>query len=106
MQPEPLQAVYEEVGGRWYPVYRDLAEAPFWVDRPFFDPFPGIIEEALELWYPAEPTPLLLTQLSAVSQTFLLPDMVQQVLLNGVSPADAAAAAQTAMEQTFEETAG
>jgi hypothetical protein len=32
--------------------------------------------------------------------------MVQQVLLNGVSPADAAAAGQAAMEQAFEEAAG
>ena len=106
MQPEPLQAVYEEVGGRWYPVYRDLAEAPFWAERPFFDQFPGIIENARELWYPAEATPQLLTQLSAVTQKLILPDMVQQVLLNGVSPADAAAAGQAAMEQAFEEAAG
>jgi multiple sugar transport system substrate-binding protein len=106
MQPEPLQAVYEEVGGRWYPVYRDLSEAPFWAERPFFDQFPGIIEEARELWYPAEPTPILLTQLSAITQKLILPDMVQQVLLNGVAPAEAAAAGQRAMEQAFEEAAG
>lgn len=106
MQPEPLQAVYEEVGGRWYPVYRDLANAQFWVDRPFFAEFPQIIESARELWYPAEPTPELLTQLSAVTQKLILPDMAQQVVLNDVSPADAAAAAQTAMEQTFAEAVG
>lgn len=106
MQPEPLQAVYEEVGGRWYPVYRDLANAQFWVDRPFFADFPGIIENARELWYPAEPTPDLLTQLSAVSQKLILPDMAQQVVLNGVAPAEAAAAAQTAMEQAFAEAVG
>jgi hypothetical protein len=69
MQPEPLQAVYEEVGGRWYPVYRDLAETAFWAERPFFDQFPGIIENARELWYPAEATPQLLTQLSAVTRS-------------------------------------
>ncbi len=106
MQPDLVQAVYEEVGGRWYPVYRDLANAQFWLDRPFFSEFPNIIENAREVWYPATPTPDLLTQLSAVHQKLILPDMIQQVLLNDVAPADAAAAAQTAMEQAFAEAVG
>ncbi|HLL49723.1 MAG TPA: substrate-binding domain-containing protein [Thermomicrobiales bacterium] len=106
MQPEQLQAVYEEVGGRWYPVYRDLAEAPFWQERPFFNDFPEIIENARPIWHPAEASPLLLSQLSAVYQTLVLPDMLQQVLINDMAPADAAADAQTRMEQAFEEAAG
>lgn len=106
MQPEMVQAVYEEVGGRWYPVYRDLSEAPFWQERPFFDAFPEIIESSRPMWYPAEATPLLLSQLSAVYQTLILPDMLQEVLINDVPPAEAAATAQTRMEQAFAETAG
>jgi multiple sugar transport system substrate-binding protein len=90
MQPEPLQEMYEEVGGRWYPVYRDLADAPFWAERPFFDDFPEIIESAREAWYPAEPTPLLLTQLSAYDQTLIGPEVLQQVLLGSLSPEDGA----------------
>lgn len=106
MQPEMVQAVYEEVGGRWYPVYRDLADAPFWQERPFFNDFPEIIENSRPVWYPAEATPLLLSQLSAVFQTLILPDMLQEVLINNMPPADAAAAAQTRMEQAFAEAAG
>jgi multiple sugar transport system substrate-binding protein len=106
MQPEPLQEMYEEVGGRWYPVYRDLADAPFWAERPFFDDFPQIIESAREYWYPAEATPLLLTQLSAYDQTFGGPEVLQQVLLGDLSPADAAESMQTRMEQSFAEAAG
>lgn len=105
MQPEMLQAVYEEVGGRWYPVYRDLANEPFWVDRPFFADFPQIIENSRPNWYPAEATPQLMAQLSAVSQTLILPEMLQEVLLNDVPPAEAAANAQTRMEQAFAEVA-
>jgi multiple sugar transport system substrate-binding protein len=105
MQPEMVQAVYEEVGGRWYPVYRDLAEAPFWQERPFFADFPEIIENSRPVWYPAEASPLLLSQLSAVYQTLVLPEMLQEVLINDVSPAEAAAAAQTRMEQAFAEAA-
>jgi multiple sugar transport system substrate-binding protein len=105
MQPEPLQAVYERVGGRWYPVYRDLARAPFWQERPFFADFPQIIETSRPTWHPAPASPLLLTQLSAVYQTLILPGMVQEVLINGVPAADAVAAAQTRMEQVFAEAA-
>jgi multiple sugar transport system substrate-binding protein len=106
MQPDMVQAVYEEVGGRWFPVYRDLAQADFWQERPFFDDFPEIIENAREMWYPAEATPQLLTQLSAVFQKLILPGMLQEVLVNDMPPAEAAAMAQTEMEQTFDEAAG
>jgi multiple sugar transport system substrate-binding protein len=106
MQPDKVQAVYEKVGGRWYPVYRDLAQAPFWQERPFFNDFPQVIETARETWYPAQATPLLLTQLSAVTQKLIIPEMGQEVLLNNVAPAEAAKAAQTKMEQAFAEAAG
>jgi multiple sugar transport system substrate-binding protein len=105
MQPDKVEAVYEKVGGRWYPVYRDLADAPFWKERPFFDDFPEIIENSRPVWYPAEASPLLQTQLSAVYQTLILPEMLQDVLINDVAPADAAANAQTRMEQAFAEAA-
>lgn len=106
MQPEPLQEMYEAVGGRWYPVYRDLANAPFWQERPFFDEFPSIIESARPAWHPAEATPLLLTQLSAHDQKLTGPEVLQQVLLGSVAPADAAETLQTRMEETFAEAAG
>lgn len=103
MQPKGLEAVYEKVGGRWYPVYKDLSQAEFWKKRPFFDLFPGIIEHARPDWYPAPATPQLLTQLSAARQKFTLADMVQDVCLNGKSPEAAAKAAQVKMEQAFQE---
>jgi multiple sugar transport system substrate-binding protein len=103
MQPKGLEAVYEKVGGRWYPVYKDLSRADFWKKRPFFDLFPGIIEHARPEWYPASAAPQLLTQLSAARQKFILADMVQDVCLNGRSPEAAAKAAQVKMEQAFQE---
>jgi multiple sugar transport system substrate-binding protein len=105
MQPEMVEAVYEKVGGRWYPIYRDLANEAFWTERPFFADFPQIIESSRPTWYPAEATPLLLSQLSAVYQTLVFPEMLQDVLINDVPPAEAAAAAQTRMEQAFAEAA-
>ena len=49
---------------------------------------------------------MLLTQISAADQKFVLADMLQDVVVNGATPADAAAAAQTRMEQAFAEAAG
>src|SRR5690606_24015170 len=105
MQPDNLQAVYEEVGGRWYPAYIDLQNEPFWAERPAFEDFPTILENAREPWYPAEGTPLLITQLSAVDQRLILADLAQAVTVNGADPEQAVQEAHDAMVQTFEEVA-
>lgn len=103
MAPDKLQAVYEKVGGRWYPVYKDLANAKWWKDRPYFDQFPQALENARPGWFPATATPKLLSQLSAVGQKRILAEMSQDVVVNGKSPEEAAKAAQTKMVQTFAE---
>lgn len=103
MQPEKLQAVYEKVGGRWYPVWKDLANAKFWKDRPYFDSFPDAIKTATPDWTPAPATPDLLTQLSAAGQKRIYSEMLQDVVVSNKSPQDAAKAAQTKMEQAFAE---
>lgn len=105
MQPDNLQAVYEEVGGRWYPAYIDLQNEPFWAERSAFEDFPTILENAREPWYPAEGTPLLITQLSAVDQRLILADLAQAVTVNGADPEQAVQEAHDAMVQTFEEVA-
>lgn len=103
MQPDKIQAVYEKVGGRWYPVYKDLAKAKFWADRPYFNEFPNIITSARPAWFPAMGTPQLLTQLSAASSKRILSEAVQEVVVSNKSPQDAAKNAQTKMEQAFAE---
>jgi len=103
MQPDKIEAVYEKVGGRWYPVYKDLTKAKFWADRPYFNSFPTAIENSVPSWVPATPTPQLLTQLSAADQKRIYAEMLQDVVVSNKSPQDAAAAAQTKMEQAFAE---
>lgn len=103
MQPDKLQAVYEKVGGRWYPVWKDLSNAKFWKDRPYFDAFPDAIKTATPDWTPAVATPDLLTQLSAAGQKRIYSEMLQDVVVSNKSPQDAAKAAQTKMEQAFAE---
>ncbi len=103
MQPDKLQAVYEKVGGRWYPVYKELSNAKWWKDRPYFDEFPKILESARAAWYPAVATPKLLSQLSSAGQRRIYSEMVQDVVVNNKSPEDAAKAAQEKMVQAFAE---
>ncbi len=103
MQPDKVQAVYEKVGGRWYPVYKDLSQHQWWKDRPYFNDFPKILETARPAWHPATATPKLLSQLSATDQKRVYAEMVQDVVVNNKSPQEAAQAAQTKMEQTFAE---
>ncbi len=103
MQPDKLEAVYEKVGGRWYPVYKELANAKFWKDRPYFDSFPQAIATATPTWLPAQATPDLLTQMSAAGQKRIYSEILQDVVVSNKSPQDAAKAAQTKMEQTFAE---
>ena len=103
MQPDKMEAVYELVGGRWYPVYKDLANAKFWKDRPYFDAFPDAIKTATPIWLPAQATPDLLTQLSAVDQKLIYAEMMQDVIVSNKSPQDAAKAAQDKMVLAFAE---
>jgi len=103
MAPDKMEAVYEKVGGRWYPVYRDLTKAKFWVDRPYFNSFPAAIESSSPVWTPATPNAKLLTQLSAVDQKRIVAEMVQDVVVSNKAPEEAAKNAQTKMEQAFAE---
>jgi multiple sugar transport system substrate-binding protein len=103
MQPELVEAVYEKVGGRWYPVYKSLATAPFWKARPYFDAFPDAIAKATPNWLPAQATPQLLTQLSAATNKHIYAEMLQDIVVSNKSPQDAAKSAQTKMEQAFAE---
>jgi multiple sugar transport system substrate-binding protein len=105
LAPDRIEAVYEKVGGRWFPVYKELAGAQFWKDRPYFNDFPQILQAARPAWYPATATPKLLTQLSAAGQKHIYADMAQDVVVNNKSPEEAAKAAQVKLEQAFAEAA-
>lgn len=101
MAPSRIGPMYEKVGGRWYPVYRDLAKDKFWADQSAFDYFPQIIKSARPLWYPAIGKADLLTQIQAVQDAYIPVKMVQGVLLQGQAPKAAAKVAQDQMERTF-----
>ncbi len=71
-----IEAVYELVGVRWYPVYNNLANAKVRKDQPSFDGFPNGITSATPIWLPAQATPDLLIQLSAVDQKLIYAEIL------------------------------
>ncbi|MCC6626410.1 MAG: extracellular solute-binding protein [Chloroflexi bacterium] len=101
MQPEVAQRAYEAVGGRWYPVYKGLADHPFWKSKPQFKGYPELVTNARFASYPAPPEPKLMSALGEVGTTLVLADMVQAVVVTKVAPAQAVADAQQKMEQIF-----
>lgn len=101
MQPDQVEAVYEKVDGRWYPIYKGLAERPFWKQNQYFSQFPDLIAHAQADWYPASANAKLLSQLTAFETAYIIAQETQAVLLQGVSPKQAAQAMQQQMVQTF-----
>ena len=102
MQPDQLEAVYEKVDGRWYPVYKDLPARPFWKSNQYFAQFPDLISHTQADWYPAKASAKLLSQLTAFETAYIIAQETQTVLLQGVSPKQAAQAMQQQMEQIFQ----
>ena len=66
MVPDNCQAVYEKVGGRWYPIYKDLKNKEYWTSRPHFKFYPDMIAAGRQTSYPAAPEPNLMTALGDV----------------------------------------
>ncbi|MFZ0218264.1 MAG: extracellular solute-binding protein, partial [Candidatus Dormiibacterota bacterium] len=81
MQPDQLEAVYEKVDGRWYPIYKELASRPFWKDNPYFAAFPDLIAHNQTDWYPATASSKLLAQLNAFETAYIIAQETQTVLL-------------------------
>jgi multiple sugar transport system substrate-binding protein len=101
MDPERLQAVYEKIGGRWYPVHKDLQKKDYWTSRPQFKYYPDLINNGRFYTYPVAPDPKLMQALGEVGKRYVIPDMVQAVLVNNQTPEQAAAAAQKAFEEVW-----
>lgn len=102
MDPARIQTMYEKVGGRWFPVYQDLPKEKFWADQQaYYKDFPQMLKDSKPDWAPATASATLLTQLQAVMDQYVPSKMLQNVLLRNQTPAAAAKAAQTQMEQIF-----
>ena len=96
-----MQAVYEKVGGRWFPVYKDLQEQGVLDLAAALQVLPGPGHRRALLPYPAPPDPNLMQALGEASQRFVLADMIQAVLVKNQTPEQAIDDAQKTFVEIF-----
>ena len=98
MQPERHAHLLEASGGRGVPVYRRLTGSKFWLEHPVFEEFLRMPEHGYLVGAKARPS--LAT--SEVVNAYIIPDMVQDVLVRGMNPAEAARTAQQKAQVIFD----
>jgi multiple sugar transport system substrate-binding protein len=90
MQPKLYNQVITNTNGRFVPVYPDLFNDTWWTSRPEFSQFIEIAKTGVPVSYEAPPSPAS----GEVQVTFVIPEAMQRVRVDGVDPAEAGAAAQ------------
>ena len=85
MEPTRYNAVIVKNNGRFVPVYPDLFNDPWWTGRPQFKEFIGIAKSGVPISYAAPPS----AASGEVLATNLIPEALQEVLVDGVDPAEA-----------------
>ena len=89
MEPTRYNDVIVKNNGRFVPVYPDLFNDPWWTERPEFKEFIGIANTGVPISYEAPPS----AASGEVLATHVIPEALQTVLVDGVDPAEAVAAA-------------
>ncbi len=101
MDPKRLQAVYAAVAGRWYPIYADLQKDEFWTSKPIFKFYPDLIANGRDNSWPAAPEPKLMGALGEMQTRFVIPDMVQDIVVKGLAPEEAVKKAHDSMVEIW-----
>jgi multiple sugar transport system substrate-binding protein len=101
MDPKQLQAVYSQVGGRWFPIYQDGIKDEFWTSKPQFKFYPDLLKGGRDISYPAAPDANMFAALGEVQTRLMIPDMVQEVVVKGTAVPDAVKKAHDAMVEVF-----
>jgi multiple sugar transport system substrate-binding protein len=101
MDPKRLQAVYAQVGGRWYPIYVDGNKDEFWTSKPHFKFYPDLLTGGRNTVWPAQPEPKLMAAMGEVGTRLIIPDMVQDIIVKNTAPEEAVKKAHDAMVEVF-----
>jgi multiple sugar transport system substrate-binding protein len=101
LQPDNLELECEQIGGRWFPPYQELATKDFWKSKPQFDYYPQLINNSIYESYPAAPAPNLMAALGEADTALAIADMIQAVVVSGTDPQKAAADTQAKYEAIF-----
>jgi ABC-type glycerol-3-phosphate transport system substrate-binding protein len=102
LDPQRLQSVYEQVGGRWYPIYKDGPKHEWWSSKKIFQYYPDLLAGGRGNWYPAQPKPALMAALGEMNNRNVIPDMVQDIIVKGTPVEQAITTAHSALEEIFE----
>jgi ABC-type glycerol-3-phosphate transport system substrate-binding protein len=89
MEPARYNDVIVKNNRRFVPVYPDLFNDPWWTERPEFKEFIEIANTGVPISFEAPPS----AAAGEVLATNVIPEALQTVLIDGVDPADAVAAA-------------
>jgi multiple sugar transport system substrate-binding protein len=89
MEPARYNEVIVKNNGRFVPVYPDLFNDPWWTERPEFKEFIEIANTGVPISFEAPPS----AASGEVLATNVIPEALQTVLIDGVDPAEAVAAA-------------
>ena len=98
MQPDRHAHLLEASGGRGVPVYRRLAGNKFWQDHPVFNEFLRMPDDAFTVSAKSRSSGAT----SEVANAYIIPEMVQEVLVRGMDPAEAAKRAQDKAQVIFD----
>jgi multiple sugar transport system substrate-binding protein len=101
MDPKRLQAVYSQVGGRWYPIYTDGNKDEFWTSKPHFKFYPDLLQGGRDTSWPAQPEPKLMAAIGEVRTRLIIPDMVQDIIVKGVTVEESVKKAHDSMVEVF-----
>jgi multiple sugar transport system substrate-binding protein len=82
LEPNRFDKVVQTIGGRWWPIYKDLAKGKFWSDRPAYKIYPEMLAQARLDAYAGPPTDAS----GEVFERLIYPDMVQKVIVGGETP--------------------
>jgi multiple sugar transport system substrate-binding protein len=100
-QPDNLEMECEQVGGRWFPPYQELANKDFWKSKPQFSYYPQLITNAVYGSYPAPPEPKLMAALGEAGTGLVIADMAQAIVVNNTPIEKAVQDAQAKFEAIF-----
>jgi multiple sugar transport system substrate-binding protein len=82
LEPSRFDRVVQTIGGRWWPIYKDLAKGKFWADRPNYAIYPEMLAQARLDAFAGPPTDAS----GEVFERLIYPDMVQKVIVGGETP--------------------
>lgn len=98
MAPERYNQVITNTNGRFVPVYPDLFNDEWWTSRPEFAQFIDIAKTGVPVSFKAPPS----AASGEILATHLIPEALQQVLVNGVDAATAVGEAHAQIKQIFD----